>query len=113
MNLYDIAVARKLSGGGGGSSDFSTAEVTVINESAIGVALGVINIQNDALDEVGIVATSGETSQGTCVLYKGESNIGVLVTWDGTPVENYVVSGSIIDNDGLFTITGNGTITIS
>ena len=34
MDLYDIAVARKLSsGGGGGSSDFSTAEVTFYSTS--------------------------------------------------------------------------------
>ena len=34
MDLFDIAVARKLSsGGGGGSSDFSTAEVTINGKS--------------------------------------------------------------------------------
>ena len=33
-DLFDIVVARKLSGGGGGgSSDFSTAEVTVVNNT--------------------------------------------------------------------------------
>ena len=30
MDLYDVAIARKLSGGGGGGSDFSKAEVTII-----------------------------------------------------------------------------------
>ena len=29
MDLYDIAVARKLSSGGGGSSDFSEAKITI------------------------------------------------------------------------------------
>ena len=35
MNLYDIAIARKLSGGGGGggSSDFTTATVTIANNT--------------------------------------------------------------------------------
>ena len=41
MDLYDVAVARKLSsGGGGGSSDFSTAEVTFTSTSGMYALFG-------------------------------------------------------------------------
>ena len=99
MDLYDIAVARKLSGGsgggGGGSSDFSTAQVTVV-ESEIGFVsnpytmssiieeLGVIPIRVRAMDE----------SQNFIVpLYKGMASFAasenVIVSGDATYDENY------------------------
>ena len=127
MNLYDIAVARKLSGGGGGgeSSDFSTAEVTIVNNTEYRLAYSNNSAENcpyieNVEDFAGVVPyimtdIEGESSLIVNVpLYKG------MCIWDGTRglsghVDNQIsVSGDIVNNDGGFiSITGNGTITIS
>ena len=102
MDLYDVAVARKLSsggGGGGGSSDFSTAEVTVNGAGFIMAAF----INND--NTIGAVSLENETAP--IILFKGKAN---LYTED-TVSE---ISGDIEDaGGGDYIVTGDCTITIS
>ena len=115
MDLYDIAVARKLSGGsggGGGSSDFSTAEVTVVNETRSSQQCK-MPVLDEAYEEYPAYAWAMSAIdaeyEGTCIvpLYKGKA----LVVIDS---ENVSTSGSIVDDGGgYYYITGNGTITIS
>lgn len=120
MDLYDIAIARKLSGGGGGgggSSDFSTATVTVTSQ-----------LQDWNLGMVVPAVCDDDETLGTCiysdwtigvgdnptpfqvVLYKGETKASVY-----TDEENTIsVSGdATFDGNVMLTITGDCTITIS
>lgn len=107
MDLYDVAVARKLSsGGGGGSSDFSTAEVTVIG--------AVPTIYGSWLDE-----------QSEQTIYKVSNSSGVetaynLVLYKGVSVINFAVKGEIVLSGSIesignaeYIVTGDCTITIS
>ena len=105
--------------GGGGSSDFSTAEVTINNES--GTTIPVIYIQNvieeNALGEespagvINAVYNIGSTASIRVPLYKG----GAL--WQiGDELLDYEisVSGSATKvSSAIYYITGNCTITLS
>lgn len=117
MNLYDIAIARKLSGGGGGSSDFSTAEVTiVIGSNATGVGSKwpqpFPTIENDSLNTFFIVENNLNKTF-TVPLYKGEAR---AMYWGTANVQNASFTGNIAldtDDDDILVITGNGTITVT
>lgn len=97
---------------GGGSSDFSTATVTSINNT--GAALRCV--MPLAFDDVGDwSSSSGQayfdigTTTTTAILYKGKCNIYM-------PSNEYTItiSGNIEDDsDGYYIITGDCTITIS
>lgn len=109
MDLYDVAVARKLSsggGGGGGSSDFSTAEVTVV-----GVAPTIYGSWLDAQSEQTIYKISSMSGVGTVyslVLYKGVSVINFAAKGE------IVLSGDIESiGNAEYQVTGDCTITIS
>ncbi len=96
---------------GGGSSDFSTAEVTVVNNYEGSYINLPVCYEADALNLAGIGFAFLEdyaTETFIVPLYKGGCTAQVT---DGV---NYSVSGNIIDDGGgwLF-ITGDGTITIS
>ena len=98
--------------GGGGSSDFSTAEVTVTNNNASAVQYMTTNISNNALTPDSII--EGNTS-GTVivVLYKGQSDLGLLLI-NGVPIESPTLTGDIsLDEFSDVIVTGDGTITIS
>ena len=110
MDLYDVAVARKLSsggGGGGGSSDFSTAEVTIGNSSANTIQMYLAYCD----DEFGVSAITNlsrdDEREVIVPLYKGKADC-----WFDS--ENVETTGNITDEgDGYYTITGDCTITIS
>lgn len=112
MDLYDIAVARKLSsGGGGGSSDFSTAEVSIQSTSFEMLEGAVANYNpKTGYSSAGAfyIGTTSETFN--IILYNGKAIIGRDTT--GGTVQT---SGDIEYDSGnnVFTITGDGTITIS
>lgn len=128
MNLYDIAIAKKLSGGGGGgSSDFSTAEVTLNltlegggDRTIVETSMEVLSV--DYPDENFSYACSHLPSlNDICqvLMYRGigyAESVGATdnldETWErivGTPV----TSGGVNWNSELqqFEITGDGTIT--
>lgn len=91
--------------GGGGSSDFSTAEVTIVNtlEEEILVILPV-------LDDNVLRASTDIGAGGTQVLKMPIPTGGAYVTSTfllGT------VSGDIAFEEGVLTITGNGTFTVT
>ena len=128
MDLFDIAVARKLSGGsggGGGSSDFSTATVTVNNSSGsvpFGQLYGAIVDSAELGYEFGSVVSSSELElsntspiTATAVLYRGYAYLVIFAVL----ASDITLSGSATkeifgDNDGtIITITGDCTITIS
>lgn len=107
-DLFDIVVARKLSGGGGGggSSDFSTAEVTLtFGGQWCGVAGAFVN-SNASLAGAPDGISSGDTA--TLILYKGRAEI-----WSNDTVTS--TSGDIEYDDvsGHYFVTGNCSITTS
>ena len=92
--------------GGGGSSDFSTAEVTITNNSENpALFFGSFIVDNSITHGFNVSENTTETL--TVVLYKGVSVMGV------DDELNVVVTGDITYSDWDFTITGDGTITIS
>lgn len=109
MDLFDIAIARKLSGGGGGGgggdSDFSTAQVTFSGLLTAPIYLAVaVEYEEDSMSAVGI----DEEGTFSVILYKGMAygyyeGTGTVVGTGGVSVEN----------DGTIFVTGDGTITIS
>ena len=109
MNALEQAVAS----GGGGSSDFSTAEVTIINNSeheTACYAATIVELPIPALPSFteGIFSISGNTTIiKNVILYKGEGDMSFETS--GT------LSGSgDVEIDGTIAyVTGDGTITIS
>ena len=95
----------------GGSSDFSTAQVTITNTSEKGFKLELPNIYQDVmysyLDYADI-----DGSSVTVALYKGECQVGFVSEYPDTDF-NIQVSGNVEMVVDTPVIKGNGTITIS
>ena len=117
MDLYDIAIARKLSGsgGGGGSSDFSTAEVTIYAPYELAPIVIPALYDEEGYSWLGsfiyLGGIEGETY--TVPLFKGQCS---FVTIDGNSFEfaKYSATGGvhIVDDlDGAIYIDGDGTLT--
>ena len=116
----DVITAEKLNhmeqgiaNGGGGSSDFSTAEVTVILGSYMeDTALtGLPHIDNGSLRDTDLIAgDEGDRIVFSVPLYKG-----VLETFcAGEVYAENVTGGIVMDSEtGVLTITGDGTITVT
>lgn len=90
--------------GGGGSSDFSTAEVLITNNTA-----------NDVLCLIPLVTNEGVNALGT--LYSNDSGNVTIPLYTGTAIlfidSPVSITGDITEEDGLLHVTGDGTITIS
>lgn len=127
MDLYDIAIARKLSGGGGGggSSDFSKAIVNVIgNDKTIDFLPN--TLESDAVIAVCVVdwgLTASEDDMHfnvdntlTETFYILNNNYITAVSYDA-PTQNYSVTGnaevSSYSGTNIVKIYGDCTITIS
>ena len=94
---------------GGGSSDFSTAEVTLLSES-VNVPIYMPYVIDDG--ENNFIVTDGYTSPDEYIapLYKGKLIVAVdLVNGQG----DYSFTGDIVfdEEEGVIVITGDGTIT--
>lgn len=111
IDIAQYATADVSVEGGGGSSDFSTAEVTLVcdgfdNDEGTGKIDGCF-INNNAIDWFVNIETAAPGTLGTflAVLYKG---VGTAFAYPGALVS---ISGDIVaDENGNLTITGNGTI---
>lgn len=102
-------------GGGGGSSDFSTAEVTVqITSAQPGVAIYIPTIISSPMEAIfnnPYNPINSSTPQTVTVpLYKG--SLVIIGIWDSGDV-TVSISGSVQVMENSFLITGDGTITIS
>lgn len=110
---YRLKVLEGLQGGGGGSSDFSTANVTLINstDQTIEVAIPyTVEHEGQIYTDSLISIRASETKTLNVVK-------GTLGAW-GTPVTNRVkvgtVSGDVVSSsfDTMLQISGNGTAEI-
>ena len=96
--------------GGGGSSDFTTAEVTITNntESVIRIALPSIGGHGNFIVGSIEVAANSTKPPVLIVLYKGKVLGGTITD---NPPSAVCTGGVTISEGGGITITGNGTIT--
>lgn len=122
MNLYDIAIARKLSGGGGGSSDFSTATIVLdtTNQTSKtitlmgGADLFLVWTEN-VIFACDMIATD-EHNQITVPLMNGQCFIGrfIALTTDQSMMSLFDVTteGGIeySMDENAYIVTGDGTI---
>lgn len=116
MDLYDVIVAKKLSGGGGGgSSDFSTATVTLICNATNEVTCGLAIVKEamppfvpqDGIESL-LTLYDGDEFTYTAVLYKG---VCYFAAMNATALSG---TGNVQDITQFgATITGDCTITIS
>lgn len=111
MNALEQAVAS--GGGGGGDSDFSTASVTVVNNTE-GAAMLYIPHYFDGEDsgtnaEFGV--NGGETAVASAIMYKGTSFASLYT--DATVTASGDIEAHSEGENYYFMITGDGTITIS
>ena len=98
-------------GSGGGSSDFSTATVTVVNNSGMPVAFVSPLIKEDEGEEIFDTSApifNGELTLGI-VLYKGTSAEDIYID---SQSDNITVTGNATYEDQSLVITGDCTITI-
>lgn len=122
MDLYDIAIAKKLAGGsgggGGGSSDFTIAEVTVINNSA-NISNAVIITGCVAVDDENYPTSVGQIQvdpdrSGTkynYIMYKREATLLISA---GVNTSTITVTGDYTtDGYGRYWVTGNCTVTLT
>lgn len=109
-NGYSSVTVNVEGGGGGGSSDFTTAEVTIASE----LDSWMIGSTMPMVDETGLAtditySNNYNPSPFLIALYKG-STIASIYNDDNHTI---VVSGGATYEDGVITITGDCTITIS
>ena len=97
--------------GGGGSSDFSTAEVTIITASGKANTIIFPFVYDGEYSAVGATFNNEGTHTFTVPLYKGEGDATIASIEE----INISVTGNIeyVEADGIFIITGDGSITIS
>ena len=106
MEYFDNLLGEQLTEeGGGGSSDFSTAEVTFICADEPGITIQFINIQDDGI--YGVLNITQSTQTVTVPLYKNKLSCGI------PPFSMSVtsISGNITGSQmGGYIISGNCTI---
>ena len=97
--------------GGGGSSDFSTATMTVngnFTQSDLFIAPVIEKDPNN--EDIAFPQIQSGNSTYTVILYKGRS----VLMFMGSQSRTITVSGNIeTASTGVYIITGDGTITIS
>ena len=110
--LKSVIEADGSEGGGGGSSDFSTAEVTINISNAPAASICIASIDEE-LEEIFVNEYPEEGDFPvtlTVPLYKGKCEI--LVS-NGVSSNRVTVTGSIEFDSPYAVITGNGTIEIT
>jgi hypothetical protein len=105
LNNIELGIVNA---GGGGSSDFSTATVTVTKNGLTAVFLPT-KIDIDDVDGA-MVISDVESGEYIIPLYKGHTLVPVNLA---SPTATVSVSGSASYEEGYVTITGDCTITIS
>ena len=101
--------------GGGGSSDFSTAEVTSSNDSEENLTVTVIGEIGPSMESV-IESSLGAGRTASAVLYKGHQYVALgpkTVTINSGSAEIITIPDPMFGDMNFLDITGDCTITIS
>lgn len=109
MDLFDLVVAKKLSGGGGGgSSDFSLAQVTFVNRQSKSISVACV-ADSEEPNVHGSAPNPLPGSSCQAILYKG---VAYVFT---SPLDIASTSGNIEydENMNCYVITGDCTITFA
>lgn len=110
VKLNNIEQGIANAGGGGGSSDFSTAQVTVINNSLQNIPI--YAPFDTQYGPMGSQTSSPQSNISFDVII--HNNIGTLLYFDyGAITYQTEATGNIEKDNDDFIITGDGTITIS
>lgn len=111
MDLFDIALAKKLAGGGGGggSSDFTVATVTLVDPNEVWAELYGAFLDGDIMDCD--CYTTDESVQ--LVLYKGTAVINVQNILNAGATFTVSGNATVVGKGDHIRITGDCTITIS
>lgn len=114
-NAGDVVTAEKLNkleqgvaDSGGGSSDFSTAEVQISNKKRVSVscAIPIVETEYNVADALLDIEADLDNRPYEVILYKGTAFLII-------DSEDVSVTGDIVIGDDGITVTGNGTITIN
>lgn len=98
---------------GGGDSDFSTAEVTFVNDNTVGAyEITLFRLTNDGLALDKIIVQASEPVIVNIPLYKGKCTFSLIIDDVDMEVMPTTTGGVVIDfNTSALIITGNGTFT--
>lgn len=108
-----LALADYVSGGGGGSSDFTTATVTFANNTSPSMVPFRAYIAIPEVTEFGIASVVVDSGEYTIALYKG-CTFGGVVAPNVSSIDVTTTGDATWDSDNSYlTITGDCTITIS
>ena len=118
MNLYDIILAGKINGSGGGNGDFSTFTMTLVTNEMLSMTLPQIFEAGEMGPGAPAAVASLDASWGAgeykIAAYKGAS----VFTVNGGANKHIAVSGGVTyieeaGANGTLTFTGDGTVTYS
>lgn len=91
MNLYDLIIAKKLSGGGGGGGgDFSIANVTINLSNSEGINGQAVHIETDMMDVP--IEIYPDANYYQVVMYQGNGYVTAFEP--AVPTSNCTVSGN-------------------
>lgn len=127
MNLHKALIASEIFGdagsGGGGSSDFSTVEVTIVNNIVsevwgfqTGLSFSPIMIDGDSLQCYVVDLTAGNSVTKEMVLYSGEQVIGITQAEHSNMHVEVTGDIDVDDNDTnepYIFIHGDGAVTVT
>ena len=122
-DLFDIVIAKKLSGGGGGgSSDFSTATVTLVCDASLLQYVTIIggvcveSYPSAGITEPTMICSINPSLIGLeykATLYKGSTMWVAHVPSEMISVSGDITASAMGGDETMLLITGDGTITIS
>ena len=99
----------ELASGGGDSSDFSIAHVTMTNTARHPFTIRGANLYEDEIS-LGIDSEDIDGSPIDIVMYKGSAHLTFTSEYSDY---NFVLTGDITRDNYYFLVTGDGSITIT
>lgn len=111
MSIFDMLLTKGIMGGG--SSDFTTATVTIIDNTTASVAwrISLPIIDGDIL--YGYLGGEWATGEKQVVLYKNYCEGDIFVTYGDAGSVKVESTGGVHNEDTFVSVTGDGTLTIS
>ena len=113
-NLNTLLGEQLTEGGGGGSSDFSTAEVTVtISTHGAYIGLPVVMLGGEGEEGFAQALEIGESGVYSVILYEGNCTVFAESYTDGKMAVVAVTGNAETMGDSVFTIKGDCAVTVT